>query len=341
MATIRKRANRYQAEIRYKGVQCSKTFSRKTDAREWATHTERLIDVNEHRAQAEKISSSVLENTSSKPAGQTVAEILEKLATTQDQTNPSSHRYYNRLIRLKVATVSSKTVDEVTPLDFEQYIDARREDDAVSNNTLRLELSAFSSAFKHARIKTNPLKSVERPTPGKGRTRRIWPGEFDELLKACETDCYKSMPHAFIIFIETAMRRSEFASITWRHVSLDGGEPCVLLEATKNGDQRTVPLSTRAVSAFRKIQAIRPAIAKSYVLGVSPDYLTEAWTRVRTRASCEDLRLHDLRHEAVSRFFENTDLRDAEIQKITGHRSPQMLQRYTHLRTRSLASRLG
>jgi hypothetical protein len=53
-----------------------------------------------------------------------------------------------------------------------------------------------------------------------------------------------------------------------------------------------------------------------------------------------DLRWHDLRHEAVSRHFEFTDFRDHEIMAISGHLTPAMLSRYTHLRADRLADRL-
>lgn len=63
--------------------------------------------------------------------------------------------------------------------------------------------------------------------------------------------------------------------------------------------------------------------------------------RVRKNAKIEDLRFHDLRHEAISRFFERTDLDVMEIKAITGHKTLQMLARYTHLRTARLADRLA
>ena len=50
---------------------------------------------------------------------------------------------------------------------------------------------------------------------------------------------------------------------------------------------------------------------------------------------------HDLRHEATSRLFENTDLDLLEIAEITGHKNLQMLKRYTHLRAERLAERLA
>ena len=47
------------------------------------------------------------------------------------------------------------------------------------------------------------------------------------------------------------------------------------------------------------------------------------------------------RHEAISRLFEDTDLDVMEIRAISGHKTLQMLARYTHLRTHRLADRLA
>jgi len=58
------------------------------------------------------------------------------------------------------------------------------------------------------------------------------------------------------------------------------------------------------------------------------------------KALLEKLRFHDLRHEATSRFFGDTDLDVMEIKAITGYKMLQMLARYTALRTARLADRL-
>jgi integrase len=52
------------------------------------------------------------------------------------------------------------------------------------------------------------------------------------------------------------------------------------------------------------------------------------------------LRFHDLRHEATSRLFEK-GFNPMEVSTITGHKTLQMLKRYTHLRAEDLAKRLG
>jgi integrase len=57
------------------------------------------------------------------------------------------------------------------------------------------------------------------------------------------------------------------------------------------------------------------------------------------RADIEDFHFHDLRHEAVSRLVE-MGLSDQEVAAISGHKSMQMLRRYTHLRTEDLVAKL-
>jgi len=52
-----------------------------------------------------------------------------------------------------------------------------------------------------------------------------------------------------------------------------------------------------------------------------------------------DLHFQDLRHEAISRFFE-MGLSVPEVALISGHRDYRMLFRYTHLRAEDIAAKL-
>ena len=54
-----------------------------------------------------------------------------------------------------------------------------------------------------------------------------------------------------------------------------------------------------------------------------------AWVRMTRRAGLADLHFHDLRHEAISRFFE-LGLTMPEVASISGHRDVRMLMRYAH-----------
>ena len=97
-----------------------------------------------------------------------------------------------------------------------------------------------------------------------------------------------------------------------------------------------MPLSTKAAEVFvRQRQRNDPPLP----FAVTPNGLRLAWERLRSRAGLSDLRFHDLRHEAISRFFE-LGLNIPEVAVISGHRDPRMLFRYTHLRAVDLVNRL-
>jgi integrase len=65
-------------------------------------------------------------------------------------------------------------------------------------------------------------------------------------------------------------------------------------------------------------------------LPISPNALRLAWERLRKRAGLSDLHFHDLRHEAISSFFER-GLSLPEVALISGHRDPRMLLRYANM----------
>lgn len=140
-----------------------------------------------------------------------------------------------------------------------------------------------------------------------------------------------------IIAIETGMRQSEQAGLSWSCVDLEGRRPHVDLTRTKNDRARRVPLSPRAVEAFRSLERkgerVLPIETRSGIVQAFRD-------AVDRKKDFLDLRWHDLRHEAISRLFEFTDLRDSEIMAISGHLTPAKLARYTHLRADRLGDRL-
>ena len=134
--------------------------------------------------------------------------------------------------------------------------------------------------------------------------------------------------------LATAMRSGEIAGLLWDRVDIK--QRSAHLPVTKNGTARTVPLSREAVAVLESL----PRQIDGSVFGLSANAIWLAWQRTRVSAGIEGLTFHDLRHEAISRMFENTDLDAMEIAKISGHRTLSMLSRYTHLRAHRLAERL-
>ncbi|PKO58830.1 MAG: integrase, partial [Betaproteobacteria bacterium HGW-Betaproteobacteria-17] len=148
------------------------------------------------------------------------------------------------------------------------------------------------------------------------------------------------------IAVETGMRSSEIATL--RRSQVDMARRVVRLVETKNTLPRTVPLTTEATALFQEALAnpVRPIDTDLIFFGEPgkdgkrrPYNFNKVWMDIKRTAGCADFRFHDLRHEAVSRFVE-AGLSDQEVSAISGHKSMQMLKRYTHLRAEDLVAKL-
>jgi integrase len=221
-----------------------------------------------------------------------------------------------------------------------------------ANNTVRLELALlghlFTIAIKEWRIGLgwNPVLNIRRPAPGPGRNRRITSNEEKRLLKAVDEHSNPMLPWIVRIALETGMRSSEI--VTLRRTQVDLKRRVVRLLETKNTQPRTVPLSRAAVKFFRKAldHPIRPTDTDLIFFGEpgrdgkrSPYQFNPVWMKIKGDLGLADVRFHDLRHEAVSRFVE-AGFSDQEVSAISGHKSMQMLKRYTHLRAEDLVTRM-
>jgi integrase len=182
-------------------------------------------------------------------------------------------------------------------------------------------------------LPSNPVQQVKMPRAGNPRQRRAHAGELEKLLKACEASRCRWLPAAIQLAVETGMRRSELLAMRWDDVDLEART--VLLRNTKNGLPRTVPLSPRALNVIKDTPRCGPT-----VFAISANALRLAWERLRRRAGVLELRFHDLRHEAVSRFFER-GLNVPEVAMISGHRDLRMLFRYTHPKPEEIAAKLS
>jgi integrase len=183
----------------------------------------------------------------------------------------------------------------------------------------------------------NPAKLVRHPAVAPGRNRRLVPEEEGKLFAACEQSRATMLAAVVRFALETAMRMGEILSLQWRHIDLQ--KRIAVLPDTKTWDSRHVPLSTAAVAA---ISPLPRHIEDDRVFWTwqRSDSLENAWRRAVTAAGIQDLRFHDLRHEAVSRLFE-LGLNPMEVASISGHKTLQMLKRYTHLKATELVKKLA
>ena len=173
--------------------------------------------------------------------------------------------------------------------------------------------------------------SVEYPKINNARTRRLAEGEIEKILN------YISNPQTITIAqsaIETAMRRNEILNIC--SSLIDWSKHTLNMSNTKTYAARTIPLTNKAISLFHSMTVY----SGGNYFSIKADSVSQAFKRACDKADVTNLRFHDLRHEATTRFFE-MGLNVMEVATITGHKDLKMLQRYTHLRAEDLAKKLG
>ena len=212
----------------------------------------------------------------------------------------------------------------------------------VKPGTLNRELDILRHALATARrswdlpLAQNVFAEVTRLKNAAPRERRLHSGEQERLLLACVRCRNPFIRFLVQIALETAMRRGEILNMHWRDVSFE--KRTLRIPITKNGHARTIPLSSRALALLRTLSDAR-TLGTERILPITENAAKMAWKRLAKRARLEDLRFHDLRHEAISRFFEK-GLNVPEVALISGHRDPRMLFRYTHPRAEDVAAKL-
>ena len=324
MATYRKRNGKWQAIVRHKTIgTTSRSFHTKQAAIKWVLGVEEQLEAGTFGTL--------------RPTHITLGELLERYSCEVTPAKRGATTELRRLQRLIRDPVSGLRASQLTSQAIAAYRDRRILD---GRRTCHYDLILIRHCLKIAMnewglmLSSNPVDRVKMPTSSPARNRRLEDGEFDRLEEAAKQTKNPHIWPIVVFAIETGMRRGEILGLRWEHVDLE--RRIAYLPLTKNGSSREVPLSTKATQV---LTGQRQRNDTPSPFPVTPNGFRLAWDRLRCRAGLSDLRFHDLRHEAISRFFE-LGLNIPEVAVISGHKDPKMLFRYTHLRAEELVGRL-
>jgi integrase len=327
MATLRKRSNgHWQARVRKANQSITKTFINKVDAERWAKQIEVEIQKGSYT------NLMLAERT-------TFAEIIERYIAEVLPTMRGGKADYIRLKALARRPIAKLNMVSLTPQKIAQHRDERLKQ--IAPATVIRELSYFSSIITYARKEwginiNNPVSLVSRPKNPQGRSRILDANETNALFEALKPTGRRSIWILPLVkfALETAMRRSELLGLRWEHIDL--GLRTILLQLTKNGTSRTVPLSTHAIQILTDM----PRSLDGRVFPVTHEVVSQAFNRARRQARVQDVRFHDLRHMAITRLAEKLP-NLIELSAVSGHKSLAMLKRYYHPKASELAKKLG
>ena len=328
MATIRKRGTGWQAQVRRKGTTLSRTFIQRQDAQRWANQTE--LEADQKGFQTDR---KVLDRT-------TTADLLKRF---RDEVVPIRRCPIKETFMINSLLRSGwvdKPLSDLTSEDIASHRDRRTA--IVRPGTVIRELGLLQHILEVARVEwsiplnQNPVRAIRKPKADRPRERRLQTGEFDRILDALNGSRNPQLKPLILFALETGMRRGELLNAIWGDVNWT--DSTLRIPITKNGEPRTIPLTKKARYILADLSfdfwdraRIFPMTGEAVKLG---------WKRLTTRASIPDIHFHDLRHEAVSRFFE-LGLTVPEVALISGHKDPRMLFRYTHLRAEDLARKVN
>lgn len=335
MASIRKRNGSWVADIRRAGHKSvSKSFPTKSLASEWARKIETGMDASYYRD--ERSLNSI-----------TFGELITKYRLELEAVKPFGKNKDAVLTTLHAA-LGSCLMSKFTSERLIEYIAARRAAGA-GGVTVGIDLTYISGVLKAARVVWKMpvdvavvadarahLAHLGVSSRSKERTRRPTTDELNQLAAffvAKGTRQKVPMPDLIAFAVATAMRLGEIIRIRWD--DLNETDRTVIIRDRKHprekvGNDQEVPLLADAYDI-----AARQPRTDARIFPVTEGTVSTIFPRACHRLGIKDLAFHDLRHEGVSRLFEQGYTIE-QVALISGHRDWKMLARYTQIRARDI-----
>jgi integrase len=331
MATFVKVGERHRAQVRIKGHKpVARTFDKLAQAKAWAAKTEDEIrsggfaDVREL-------------------ANFTIADLVDR---AEEEFGPfrKSKRGALDMVRRNMKGETLASLDEAAIIGYAK----RRNAQGAGGVTIGLELNYLSGLLTVARTiwkiryRAQPIREA-RPalkllgllSKSKERDRRPTQEEIDALCGFFAAKPRQAIPMPDIIrfAVTTTMRASEITSLLWD--DLDSENRTIVIRDRKHpeekvGNNQTVPLLGEAFEIV-----CRQPRHGAHVFPYNARSFSSIFPRACAELKIHDLRFHDLRHEGVSRLFEQ-GYRIEQVALVSGHRDWKMLRRYTQVRARDL-----
>ena len=359
MATIEKRtsdngAKTYRVKIRIKGFPPeSASFERLADAKTWGSKTESDMKAGRHFGQSKRHTFDELADKYEPNAKDKVRLDYWRKVFGRDRLDtitPARIEEERRKL-LSEATQNYTTLATGDPKKDAARVRAKRSGPTVNRFLASLSVCLAYGVKPLQWLERNPCERVTKSSENPGRVRFLSDTERDSLLAACRTSKNADLYLAVVLSLTTGARQGEIMTLRWGHV--DFNRQVITLHETKNGERRALPLVGEAFGLLQARSRVRsltddrifPPNARAKKSQCVD--LHAPWMAALKEAEIVDFHWHDLRHTAAS-YLAMSGVSLIEIAKVLGHRTLQMVARYSHLSDghivatgEMLATRLG
>lgn len=336
MPTIRKRGNSHQAQVRIKSqgkivYEESASFPTEATARAWGTALEKRI-------KKLGVAGYLNQKTS-------LADIVLQWVAQKEAIKPLSNGMRHSITELLRTPFSDKAMDDITAQDISRWIldKSKTLAPATCMHHLMVMRSVYKTAPSLADIHpdllplTTAMDSLRRLkviAKSDSRERRISDAELDQIVTHLKGKFLLVPTDIFVrLAIALPRRREELLTMKWA----DYTGTTVILRDTKNPTKprtEVIPVPPVAQAIINKLER-----TDERMMPYKPESVSAAFQRAVRAVGLADIRLHDLRHEGISRLFEQ-GLAIQEVALISGHVSWAALRRYTHIKPESVLEKL-
>lgn len=306
------------------------SFARLTDAKRWAQSTESAIREGRYFP-------------TSLARRHTLGDLIDRYLKEVIPTKPKNGSNTEQHLKWWKAELGNFSLAAVTPAEISArrnklLATKTRRGTAMANATVVRYMASLSHAFSIAVkdwewLDDTPMRKVGKPKEPRGRERFLSDGERDALLAACKASSSQFLYPVVVLALSTGMRSGEIMGLRWPAVDLNRG--LVMLKDTKNGSSRGVALAGHALEQLKALAKVRRIDTDLLFYGSDPTkpvVLKKPWTTATKKAKLTDFRFHDLRHSAAS-YLAMNGASTIEIAAVLGHKTLQMVKRYSHLST--------
>jgi integrase len=329
----------WRVQVRVKGhPDLNGTFARKTDARRWAEKTETEIRTGRYLGLT-----AARRHTLAELVARYRASILPRYGARHRLRRDAKLRWWEqRLGDYFLADITPQRIGECREeLIREGGPSGRRASPATAVRYLAQLSHVFSHGCRELGwVGENPVRRVSRPREPRGRVRFLSSEEKSRLLEACRWSSEPRLYPLVLLAMSTGARQSELLELRWSDVDVERG--VAVIQHTKNGDRRALPLAGAALQVMQELAA-RSHARGGLVFALDSDHAAfprAAWEGAISSAKVSDFRFHDLRHTAAS-YLAMSGATLAEIAEVLGHRTLAMVKRYAHLTEQHVSGVVG
>ncbi|MCO4782721.1 MAG: site-specific integrase [Candidatus Cloacimonetes bacterium] len=300
----------YNVRVRLKGKTVFKTFRTMGEARNFIIETEQSLEAGKF---TDKIGDMPVKNLFERYISQELPM----------RKRPKSYLAFFNFFSDKIGHLEIKDVSTTLLLQIRQkMIKEGRLSFASINRYFASVGRSFAMAVEWDLLEDNPFRKVGKLKEPKGRVRFLSDDERERLLFECKKVDYLYV--VVVLALTTGARKGEIMTLTWRQVIFK--ENIIILEDTKNGERRSLPLCKFSKQVLLDWKA--KEMHKTKVFHILQ--CQRSWQTAIKNAEITNFKFHDLRHSCAS-YLAMQGVPLLAIADILGHKSLDMVKRYAHL----------